>query len=100
METVWNRNMKYNEDIDGTKRNEIITWNNDIDTIFCINKKKTNNKKFKRMGIHMVIKNPNEKNNSPELINCKGYSKNIRPKNRDNMGFIYIENEVSRKLNT
>lgn len=47
----------------------------------------------------MTVKNPNDNNNSLELIKCKGCSKNIKLKNCKDTCFIYINNEISRKIN-
>lgn len=47
---AWDNATKYNEMIDGYKKNEIITWNDNNIPIFCINKKKLIVKNLRELG--------------------------------------------------
>ncbi|CAB4418743.1 unnamed protein product [Rhizophagus irregularis] len=59
-------------------KNEIISWNNEQGMpIFGIDKKKSRNKKFKRIGYHMVFNSEIlDLDNSSELVKCRGCEKN------------------------
>lgn len=98
---IWNKNVKYDETIDGNKKMKLLHGMTKMIRFFVSTKRKQIiGKKFKIMGIHMIVKNFDEKNNFPELINCKGCSKNIRLTCSKDQCFIYINNEVSRKVTT
>ncbi|PKC09158.1 hypothetical protein RhiirA5_375674 [Rhizophagus irregularis] len=63
-------------------KNQIITWNVEGDfPIFCEDKKKSQSKKCKRIGLHLELVNDKiDINNSPFLKKCKGCDRNIDTK--------------------
>lgn len=82
-------------------KNKIITWNEEGDfPIFCEDKKKSQSKKHKKIGLHLELINDKiDINNSPFLRKCEGCFRNIRKKNRENKEcLIYIEEEASRLI--
>ncbi|PKC56954.1 hypothetical protein RhiirA1_473237 [Rhizophagus irregularis] len=81
------------------EKNKIITWNVEGDfPIFCENKKKSQSKKYKRIGLHLELVNKKiNMNNSSFLKKCEGCDRNVSRKNKGNGEcLIYIENDISR----
>ncbi|PKK69257.1 hypothetical protein RhiirC2_781226 [Rhizophagus irregularis] len=56
------------------KKNEVVTWNDSTGLpVFAQDKKLSKSRNFKRIGIHLIIKEGEvEMNNSPELKKCEG----------------------------
>ncbi|PKB96285.1 hypothetical protein RhiirA5_435086 [Rhizophagus irregularis] len=95
-----NININYFDENEKTNRNQIITWSetNEIN-IFVEDRKKSFSKKYKRLGRHLIIiGNENDLNNSPNLIGCEGCHQNVSKKKGNGECLIYIENEISRKI--
>lgn len=80
----------------------LITWNDaDGDPIFVADKKKSKNKEYKRIGLHLIIKSNllSNLNDSPFLQKCTGCELNIdNTANEKDECHIYIENKVSRLI--
>ncbi|EXX73798.1 hypothetical protein GLOIN_2v1771092 [Rhizophagus irregularis DAOM 181602=DAOM 197198] len=81
-------------------KSSIITWNDKGEfPIFSIDRKKSQSKKYKRIGIHLILVGDHyDLHNSPRLEECKGCYRNISKKKGNNECLIYIENEISRKI--
>ncbi|PKY32299.1 hypothetical protein RhiirB3_450385 [Rhizophagus irregularis] len=81
-------------------KNSIITWNDEGEyPIFSIDRKRSQSKKYKRIGIHLILVGDHYNlNNSPRLEECKGCYRDISRKKGNNECLIYIENEISRKI--
>lgn len=78
-------------------RDVIVTWKENGNTIFGMNKKKSQSKDFKRIKYHLIIKDTvNNLDESPCLIKCKGCEKNIQKKTRNSICLIYLNNQDSR----
>lgn len=92
----------YDED-EKINKNDVISWNNNQGfPIFGMDKKKSRSKNLKRIGYHMKIKDEGggvDIDNSPELVRCKGYDKNIKKKfkeGEEKFCLIYLNNQDSR----
>ncbi|PKC61241.1 hypothetical protein RhiirA1_466844 [Rhizophagus irregularis] len=76
---------------------EEITYHNDdkMDGYEEKDKKKSQSKKFKRIGKHLIIKNKDGINmeESPILIKCHGCERNIKRNKDNNECLIYLEND-------
>ncbi|EXX70820.1 hypothetical protein GLOIN_2v1770769 [Rhizophagus irregularis DAOM 181602=DAOM 197198] len=81
-------------------KSSIITWNDEGEyPIFSIDKKRSQSKKYKRIGIHLILVGDHyDLNNSPRLEECQECYRNISKKKGNNECLIYIENEISRKM--
>ncbi|PKB94880.1 hypothetical protein RhiirA5_437856, partial [Rhizophagus irregularis] len=82
-------------------KSSIITWNDEGEyPIFSIDRKRSQSKKYKRIGIHLIlVRDHYDLNNSPRLEECKGCYRDIsKKKKKNNECLIYIENEISRKI--
>ncbi|PKY52485.1 hypothetical protein RhiirA4_447277 [Rhizophagus irregularis] len=81
-------------------KNYIITWNDEHDfPIFGEDKKRSQSKNHKRIGIHLeLVGEEYDLNNSPYLKKCEGCSRNISKKKGNKECLIYLENEYSRKI--
>ncbi|EXX74870.1 hypothetical protein GLOIN_2v1824527 [Rhizophagus irregularis DAOM 181602=DAOM 197198] len=93
-------NINYFDENEKTNKNQIITWSEtDESPIFVEDKKKSFSKKYKRLGRHLVMtgKEP-DLNNSPNLIGCEGCDRNVSKKKGNGECLIYIEKEISRKI--
>src|SRR5437016_9390423 len=86
----------FDEDESKKKSDKIITWNMEEELIFCIDKKKSKSKEYKRIGIHIIMKDI-DLENSPTLEKCKGCEKNVARKNKNKEEcMIYINANNSR----
>ncbi|PKY55306.1 hypothetical protein RhiirA4_427411 [Rhizophagus irregularis] len=94
-----NIHINYFDENDKQDKNSIITWNDEGEyPIFSIDKKRSQSKKYKRIGIHLImIGDQYDLNNSPRLKECQGCDRNIsKKKGNNNECLIHIENEISR----
>lgn len=68
-------------------------------TIFGEDKKRSQSKKYRRIGIHLIINEEElDINNSPSLKKCEGCTKNISKKKETKECLIYLEGEFSRTI--
>ncbi|PKY33618.1 hypothetical protein RhiirB3_452668 [Rhizophagus irregularis] len=85
----------YDEEKDIGK-NQLITWNdNNNDIVFGKYKKKSKSKNFKKIGVHWIIENMSNMDDSPNLIKCSGCEKNISKGSKAmqyNECWIYLDN--------
>ncbi|POG53486.1 hypothetical protein GLOIN_2v29323, partial [Rhizophagus irregularis DAOM 181602=DAOM 197198] len=95
-----NIHINYFDEDEKSDKNSIVTWNDYGEyPIFSINKKKSQSKKYKRIGIHLELDGDSYNlNNSPQLKKCQGCFRNISKKKGSNECLIYIENEICRNL--
>lgn len=78
----------------------LITWNDaQGSTIFGEDKKRSQSKKYRRIGIHLIINEEElDINNSPSLKQCEGCTKNISKKKETKECLIYLEGEFSKTI--
>lgn len=82
------------------KKNEVVTWNDSTGLpVFAQDEKQSKSRNFKRIGIHLIIKEGVvEMNNSPELKKCEGCIRNISKKKDAKECLIYLEGDNSRTI--
>ncbi|POG62436.1 hypothetical protein GLOIN_2v1846470 [Rhizophagus irregularis DAOM 181602=DAOM 197198] len=95
-----NIHINYFDEDEKSDKNSIVTWNDYEEyPIFSINKKKSQSKKYKKIGIHLeLVGDSYDLNNSPQLKKCQGCYRNISKKKGSKECLIYIENEICRNL--
>ncbi|PKC09568.1 hypothetical protein RhiirA5_415501 [Rhizophagus irregularis] len=78
----------------------LITWNDaQGSTISGEDKKRSQSKKYRRIGIHLIINEEElDINNSPSLKQCEGCTKNISKKKETKECLIYLEGEFSKTI--
>ncbi|PKY52260.1 hypothetical protein RhiirA4_469785 [Rhizophagus irregularis] len=83
-------------------KNQLITWNdNNNDIVFGKYKKKSKSKNFKKIGVHWIIENMSNMDDSPNLIKCSGYEKNISKGSKamqHNECWIYLDNNSGARV--
>ncbi|PKK67774.1 hypothetical protein RhiirC2_783091 [Rhizophagus irregularis] len=91
----------YDEENDIGK-NQLITWNdNNNDIVFGKYKKKSKSKNFKKIGVHWIIENMSNMDDSPNLIKCSGCEKNISKGSKamqHNECWIYLDNNSGARV--
>ncbi|PKK61632.1 hypothetical protein RhiirC2_791518 [Rhizophagus irregularis] len=95
-----NININYFDENEKQNKNHIITWcEADEFPIFSEDKRRSQSKKYKRIGRHLVLTGEvYDLHNSPNLKACEGCDRNISKKKGTKECLIYIENEISRKI--
>ncbi|PKK64638.1 hypothetical protein RhiirC2_787214 [Rhizophagus irregularis] len=96
-----NRNIYINlfDENEKIKKNCIVTWNDNHEyLIFAEDKKRSQSKNYKRIGLHLeLVGEKYDLNNSPFLKKCEGCYRNISKKKMEKKEcLIYIENYSSR----
>ncbi|PKB99447.1 hypothetical protein RhiirA5_429683 [Rhizophagus irregularis] len=96
-----NRNIHINlfDENEKIKKNCIVTWNDNHEyLIFAEDKKRSQSKNYKRIGLHLeLVGEKYDLNNSPFLKKCEGCYRNISKKKMEKKEcLIYIENDSSR----
>jgi hypothetical protein len=70
-----------------------------VSQFFGEDKKRLQSKKYRRIGIHLIINEEElDINNSPSLKKCEGCTKNISKKKETKECLIYLEGEFSRTI--
>ncbi|RGB35188.1 hypothetical protein C1646_759641 [Rhizophagus diaphanus] len=99
-----NIHINYYDENKWTAKNNLISWNEPGEfPIFALDKKKSNSKNYKRIGVHYIIDEKNiDWNNSPFLIICNGCSRNIKDgiiKPYETLNNLIKKNECVKNLN-
>ncbi|CAB4418709.1 unnamed protein product [Rhizophagus irregularis] len=92
--------INYFDENEKQKKNCIITWNDAQEfPIFSEDKKRSQSKNHKRIGIHLELAGDQyDMNSLPYLKAYEGCSRNISKKKGSKECLIYIDNEISRKI--